>query len=62
MNLPLPENHAVKKAVQWISSEMKANPSLKRSELIHKASLRFNLSPAETENLFGATKEANVKN
>lgn len=62
MTNPIPENEAVKKAVKWIGSEMSSDPELKRSDLIYRASVRFDLSPAETEYLLRAVKIKNVEN
>ncbi|MCB9480921.1 MAG: hypothetical protein H6680_03725 [Desulfobacteraceae bacterium] len=60
MDLPIPENDAVKKAVKWIFSEMEADKELRRRDLVEKASVRFDLSPAETEYLMRASKIKNV--
>jgi ribosomal protein S2 len=60
MDLPIPENDAVKKAVKWIFSEMETDKELKRKDLVEKASVRFDLSPTETEYLMRASKIKNV--
>lgn len=61
MGTPVPENDAVKKAVKWIATELKSDPGLKRLELVEKASVRFDLSPSETEYLMRAEDFNNVK-
>lgn len=61
MGTPVPENDAVKKAVKWIGMELKSDSGLKRLELVEKASVRFDLSPSETEYLMRAEDFNNVK-
>ena len=46
---PVSESEGIKKAVKWISDELKFDPDLKRSELISKACIIFDLSPLEAE-------------
>jgi hypothetical protein len=43
---------ALKKAIEWIASEMKANPKANRLALIDQASTRFHLSPLQAEHLY----------
>lgn len=61
MTNPLPNNHAIKEALKWIAKEMEAGISFKRSELIERACVKFDLSPLETEYLFRVRKQDNVK-
>jgi hypothetical protein len=42
----------LKKAIEWIASEMKANPKANRPALIDQASTRFHLSPLQAEHLY----------
>ena len=42
----------LKKAIEWIASEMKANSKADRLALIDKASSRFHLSPLQAEHLY----------
>jgi hypothetical protein len=42
----------LKKAIEWIASEMKANPKANRLALIDQASTRFHLSPLQAEHLY----------
>ena len=39
----------VKKALRWMSEELRHNPQKKRSAAIKEAEIRFDLSPAECE-------------
>ena len=43
---------ALKKAIEWIASEMKANPKANRLALIDQASTGFHLSPLQAEHLY----------
>lgn len=43
---------ALKKAIEWIASEMKANSKADRLTLIDQASFRFHLSPLQAEHLY----------
>ncbi len=42
----------LEKAIEWIASEMKANPKANRLALIDQASTRFHLSPLQAEHLY----------
>ncbi len=46
-----PKGERVRQAVRWISSERLDNEAKAISRLIREASLRFNLSPKEEEEL-----------
>jgi len=43
---------ALKKAIEWIAAETKANPKSDRMALIDQASARFHLSPLQAEHLY----------
>jgi len=43
---------ALKKAIEWIASEMKVNSKANRLALIDQASTRFHLSPLQAEHLY----------
>ena len=45
----MPEGDAIRKAVKWISGELKEDPNKSVQKLVNNAALRFNLSPKETE-------------
>lgn len=49
MTTIMPESEKVRKAVRWISEE--TSDAKKPSALVPEASVRFNLSPKETEAL-----------
>ena len=44
-----PEGEDLRKAVKWISEERQADPEAGAMVLVEKASLRFNLTPKDTE-------------
>ena len=46
-----PEGELIRKAVQWISDELKDHPEKKRRMLMEQAAVKFNLSPREVEYL-----------
>jgi hypothetical protein len=46
-----PEGESLRKAVKWISEELKAGSDKTRQQLIEAACLMFNLSPMEAEYL-----------
>ena len=46
-----PEGEMIRKAVQWISDELKDHPQKKRRTVIEQAAVKFNLSPKDVEYL-----------
>ena len=52
-----PEGESLRKAVQWISEEIKAGSTKSRQQLIEAACLKFNLTPMEAEYLARSFKE-----
>jgi hypothetical protein len=52
-----PEGEDLRKAVKWISQERKQNQEVNLQQLAQQASLRFNLSPADSEFLARFIKE-----
>jgi hypothetical protein len=44
-----PEGEDLRKATRWISDERLGRPEANLLELIEKASVKFNLSPQDTE-------------
>lgn len=42
----------LKKAIEWIAAETKADPKADRLALIDQASNRFHLSPLQAEHLY----------
>ena len=57
MTNPLPEGENLRKAVKWISNERKTDPDLDPGVLAEKASVRFDLSPGDSEFLARFVKE-----
>lgn len=51
MTTIMPEGEAVRKAVKWISDNLKDDPDQSVQKLINQADLRFNLAPKDTEYL-----------
>ena len=49
MTTIMPEGEAVRKAVKWISDELKEDPGHSLHKLVNNAILRFDLSPKESE-------------
>jgi hypothetical protein len=46
-----PEGENARRAVRWISDQRRENPQLKLAALLDQAMLRFDLSPAQCEQL-----------
>ena len=46
-----PDGEMIRKAVQWISDELKDHPQKKRRTVIEQAAIKFNLSPKDVEYL-----------
>ena len=53
MTTAMPEGENVKKAVKWISANIEENKTQSMQQLIEKSVFKFDLSPNETEFLFG---------
>ncbi len=49
MTHPLPDGENLRKAVKWISGERKINPDQDIMALAEKASIRFDLTPGDSE-------------
>lgn len=47
-----PEGEAIRKAVQWVGEERKANPGRDLNRLVEEASRKYDLSPADADFLF----------
>jgi len=52
-----PEGESLRKAVQWISEEKKADSTRTHQELLEAACLKFNLNPMEAEYLARSFKK-----
>jgi len=57
----LPRGEKVRKAVKWISENLKEDSGQSLKKLINEAILRFDLSPGDAEILFNFYKEAEKK-
>jgi hypothetical protein len=53
-----PRGDALRRALQWLAERRQEDPKASRAKLISEAGLRFDLSPAEEEFLFGNWKES----
>ncbi len=58
MGTILPQGDALRKAVTWYAEERKAHPDAPRQELVNKACVQFNLSPADAEALMKYTQNS----
>jgi len=56
----MPQGEAIRNAVKWIGEERKYAPNPDVKSLVEKASIRFNLSPKESEFLLRLITEENV--
>ncbi len=48
----LPEGENIRRAVTWITAELKQNPDVKITKLLDEAGMRYNLTPRESDTLF----------
>ncbi|HOV87060.1 MAG TPA: hypothetical protein PLM79_11905 [Syntrophobacteraceae bacterium] len=54
----MPEGEAIRKAIKWISEELKEHPEKTPTQLVGEATLRFDLSPKEGDFLLGFYSKA----
>ena len=52
----IPENEQLKRAVKWISEQLRKDENQRKAELINQATLRFDLSPKQAEFLINFYK------
>jgi len=45
----IPENEQLKRAVKWISEQLRINENPGKAELINQATLRFDLTPKQAD-------------
>jgi hypothetical protein len=57
MTTIIPQGEDLRKAVKWISEERQDSPEKKLAKLVEEASVRFDLSPADSEFLFKFFRE-----
>ena len=48
----LPEGEEIRRAIKWISEMRQTQPDRKLSKLVEEASLKFDLSPQQTDFLY----------
>lgn len=53
-----PQGEDLRKAVEWVSAELKYNPQKKRTQVIQEACLKFDLSPLDADFLAKPTPPA----
>ena len=53
MTTEIPEGENLQKAIKWISANFEENKKQSAQQLIEKAVFKFDLSPKDTEFLFG---------
>lgn len=51
MSGPLPEGENARRAVRWISDQLRETPQQPMAALLDQAMLRFDLTPAQCERL-----------
>jgi hypothetical protein len=57
MTTIISEGECMRRAVTWISEQRTAHPEKKLAEIIDEASMRYNLSPKESESLIRILKK-----
>jgi hypothetical protein len=62
MSTIIPQSDKLKNAVEWISEKRKNNPNNKAAQLAEDASLRFDLSPKDSEFLLRFVKNGEHQN
>ena len=56
MSTVLPQSESLRRAVQWISEELKINENQDKMKLLNEATLRFDLTPNEGNFLYNMYK------
>jgi hypothetical protein len=57
MSDPLSQGEHIRKAIKWISENLKEDPEQSVKKLINEAILRFDLSPGDSEFLMNFYRE-----
>ena len=52
MNTIFPQGESLRKAVQWISEQLKTDANQNKNEILNEAILRFDISPKDSEFLY----------
>ena len=58
MGTVLPQGESLRRAVQWISEELKMNENQDKMKLLNEATMKFDLSPNEGEFLYNMYKNS----
>ena len=56
MGTVLPQSESLRRAVQWISEELKLDEDQNKMKLVNEATLKFDLSPSEGDFLYNMYK------
>ena len=62
MSTIISQSDKLKNAIEWISEKRKNNPNIKAMQLAEDASLRFDLSPRDSEFLLRFVKDGEHQN
>jgi hypothetical protein len=62
MSTVIPQSDKLKNAIEWISEKRNNNPDIRPSQLAEDASLRFDLSPRDSEFLLRFVKNGDYQN
>lgn len=54
----MPQGDAIKKAIKWISATREEQPDLPIGKLVQEATVRFDLSPKDSEFLLNFCRES----
>jgi len=52
MGTVIPDSEALRRAIKWISEQLKENDQRNPRKLLQDAALRFNLSPKDTQFIY----------
>jgi hypothetical protein len=58
MGTVLPQSESLRRAVQWISEELKLDENQSKMKLLNEATMKFDLSPNEGEFLYNMYKNS----
>ena len=56
MGTVLPQSESLRRAVQWISEELKLDENQSKMKLLNEATLKFDLTPKDGEFLYNMYK------
>ncbi len=58
MSAPTPQGESLRRAIRWISAQLEEDAERALLPLVDQATLRFDLSPRESEYLIGFYRDA----